>query len=194
MRNHNWPFAKEDMAQAVSVLKDGGIILYPTDTVWGIGCDATNVQAVERIFQIKQRQDSKALIVLADSEAMIARHVAQVPTIAWDIIELATRPTTLILDHARNLAPNLLAPDGSIGIRLTREDFSAQLCFHLRRPIVSTSANISGQPTPKCFRDISNDILRKVDYVAKYRQNDTSTALPSSIIKLSPSGDVKVIR
>ena len=182
------------MAEAVKVLKAGGVILYPTDTVWGLGCDATNAEAVERIYRIKQRQDSKALIVLADSEAMISRYVAEVPEVAWDVIELATRPTTVIFDRGLNLAPNLLAQDGSVGIRLSREAFSSQLCFHLRKPIVSTSANVSGQPSPRIFREIIEEIRQQVDYVVRYRQDDIKPASPSSVIKLGRGGEVKIIR
>ncbi|MBO4730122.1 MAG: threonylcarbamoyl-AMP synthase [Bacteroidaceae bacterium] len=194
MRNKQWPFDKEDMAEAVKVLKAGGVILYPTDTIWGLGCDATNSVAVERIYKIKQRQDSKALIVLANTEAMIANHVSEVPEVAWDIIELATSPTTIVFDQGRNLAPNLLAEDGSVGIRLSREEFSSQLCFHLRKPIVSTSANISGTPAPRIFSEIDEEILRSVDYVVRYRQDDTVAAAPSSIIRLGRGGEVKIIR
>ena len=194
MRNREWSFDKEDMAEAVRVLKAGGVILYPTDTVWGLGCDATNAEAVERIYRIKQRQDSKALIVLADSEAMISRYVAEVPEVAWDVIELATRPTTVIFDLGLNLAPNLLAQDGSVGIRLSREAFSSQLCFHLRKPIVSTSANVSGQPSPRIFREIIEEIRQQVDYVVRYRQDDIKPASPSSVIKLGRGGEVKIIR
>ena len=194
MHNREWPFDKEDMAEAVRVLKAGGVILYPTDTVWGLGCDATNAEAVERIYRIKQRQDSKALIVLADSEAMISRYVAEVPEVAWDVIELATRPTTVIFDRGLNLAPNLLAQDGSVGIRLSREAFSSQLCFHLRKPIVSTSANVSGQPSPRIFREIIEEIRQQVDYVVRYRQDDIKPASPSSVIKLGRGGEVKIIR
>jgi L-threonylcarbamoyladenylate synthase len=194
MRNREWPFDKEDMAEAVRVLKAGGVILYPTDTVWGLGCDATNAEAVERIYRIKQRQDSKALIVLADSEAMISRYVAEVPEVAWDVIELATRPTTVIFDRGLNLAPNLLAQDGSVGIRLSREAFSSQLCFHLRKPVVSTSANVSGQPSPRIFREIIEEIRQQVDYVVRYRQDDIKPASPSSVIKLGRGGEVKIIR
>lgn len=194
MRTPDWPFDKEDMAEAVKVLKAGGIILYPTDTVWGLGCDATNSVAVERIYKIKERQDSKALIVLANSEAMIANHVVEVPEVAWDIIELADKPTTIVFDQGRNLAPNLLGEDGSVAIRLSREEFSSQLCFHLRKPIVSTSANISGAPTPKSFGDIEEKLLSRVDYVVKYRQEEKVAAAPSSIIKLGHGGEVKIIR
>ena len=182
------------MAEAVRVLKAGGVILYPTDTIWGIGCDATNREAVERIYQIKQRQDNKALIVLAGSDAMISRYVAEVPEVAWDVIELATKPTTIIFDRGRSLAPNLLGEDGSVGIRLSREEFSSQLCFHLRKPIVSTSANISGTPTPVSFAEIGKEIRDKVDYIVRYRQHDTTPASPSSIIRLGRGGEVKIIR
>ena len=194
MRTPDWPFDKEDMAEAGKVLKAGGIILYPTDTVWGLGCDATNSVAVERIYKIKERQDSKALIVLANSEAMIANHVVEVPEVAWDIIELADKPTTIVFDQGRNLAPNLLGEDGSVAIRLSREEFSSQLCFHLRKPIVSTSANISGAPTPKSFGDIEEKLLSRVDYVVKYRQEEKVAAAPSSIIKLGRGSEVKIIR
>ena len=194
MRNREWPFDREDMAEAVRVLKAGGVILYPTDTVWGLGCDATNGKAVQRIYEIKQRQDNKALIVLANSEGMIVNHVAEVPEVAWSIVELAVKPTTIIFDQGRNLAPNLLAEDGSVGIRLSREVFSSQLCFHLRKPIVSTSANVSGEPAPRLFREISENIKNKVDYIVRFRQDDGTVATPSSIIKLGSGGEVKIIR
>lgn len=191
---HSFPFDKDDMEQAVKTLREGGIILYPTDTIWGIGCDATNADAVKRVYEIKRRQDSKAMIVLANSDAMIANHVEQAPEVAWDVVTLATNPTTVIFDKGRNLAPNLMAADGSVAFRLTREDFSSQLCFHLRRPIVSTSANISGQPSPKSFGDIADEIIKAVDYVVRYRQDDRTPASPSSIIKIGNKGEVKIIR
>jgi L-threonylcarbamoyladenylate synthase len=191
---HTFPFDKDDMEQAVKTLREGGIILYPTDTIWGIGCDATNADAVKRVYEIKRRQDSKAMIVLANSDAMIANHVEQAPEVAWDVVTLATNPTTVIFDKGRNLAPNLMAADGSVAFRLTREDFSSQLCFHLRRPIVSTSANISGQPSPKSFGDIADEIIKAVDYAVRYRQDDRTPASPSSIIKIGNKGEVKIIR
>jgi L-threonylcarbamoyladenylate synthase len=191
---HTFPFDKDDMEQAVKTLREGGVILYPTDTIWGIGCDATNADAVKRVYEIKRRQDSKAMIVLANSDAMIANHVEQAPEVAWDVVTLATNPTTVIFDKGRNLAPNLMAADGSVAFRLTREDFSSQLCFHLRRPIVSTSANISGQPSPKSFGDIADEIIKAVDYVVRYRQDDRTPASPSSIIKIGNKGEVKIIR
>ncbi len=191
---HTFPFDKDDMEQAVKTLREGGVILYPTDTIWGIGCDATNADAVKRVYEIKRRQDSKAMIVLANSDAMIANHVEQAPEVAWDVVTLATNPTTVIFDKGRNLAPNLMAADGSVAFRLTREDFSSQLCFHLHKPIVSTSANISGQPSPKSFGDIADEIIKAVDYVVRYRQDDRTPASPSSIIKIGNKGEVKIIR
>ena len=186
--------AIEDLQKALEVLRKGGIILYPTDTVWGLGCDATNEEAVEKIYKIKHRADSKALITLVDSEAKVEFYVRQVPSVAWSVIEMSNRPTTIIYDNARNLAPNLLAEDGSVGIRITKETFSKQLCFRFRKAIVSTSANISGKPTAQNFSEISEDIRKAVDYTVKYCQNENKKAQPSSIIKLGAHGEVKIIR
>lgn len=184
----------DDVTAAVAVMRKGGIILYPTDTVWGIGCDATNADAVKRIYELKQRVDSKAMIVLVDSPEMLERHVAEIPEVALQLIDVAIRPTTIIYDRGYGLAPNLLGNGGSIGIRVTSEKFSAALCRRLRRPVVSTSANISGQPSPKLFSEISPEIIDGVDYVAAYRRDDTDPHEPSCIIKLSNSGEVKIIR
>ncbi len=184
----------EDIRRAVDVLRQGGTIIYPTDTVWGIGCDATNPEAVRKVYAIKQREDSKALICLVDSQGRLQRYVRGVPDVAWDIFDLATRPTTIILSNAVNLAPNLLAEDGSIGLRVTAEVFSQTLCYRFQKAIVSTSANISGQPAPQTFADIDPALLRAVDYVCTSRQRDTSRHEPSAIIKLTPSGEVTVIR
>jgi L-threonylcarbamoyladenylate synthase len=184
----------EDIKQALEVLQRGGVILYPTDTIWGIGCDATNPEAVKRVYDIKRRADSKAMLVLVDSDVKVDFYVKDVPEVAWSLIELSTKPLTIIYDGARNLAPNLLAEDGSVGIRVTREAFSKQLCFRFRRAIVSTSANISGEPSPKTFADISEDIKSQVDYIVRYRQGETQNPAPSSIIKLGAGGEVKVIR
>ena len=185
---------RDDVKLALEVLQRGGVILYPTDTVWGLGCDATNEAAVKRIYEIKQRADSKALITLVDSEAKLEYYVSQVPPVAWDVMELNDRPTTIVYDGARNLAANLIADDGSVGIRVTREEFSKELCMRFRRAIVSTSANVSGQPAPQCFVDISQEIIDAVDYVVAYRQKDRRKAKPSTIIKLGAHGEVKVIR
>ncbi|MDD6731342.1 MAG: L-threonylcarbamoyladenylate synthase [Bacteroidales bacterium] len=185
---------RDDIRQAVEVLNRGGIILYPTDTIWGIGCDATNAEAVKRVFEIKQREDAKALITLVDSEAKVQAYVREMPDVAWDLMEVADSPLTIIYDGARNLAPNLLAEDGSVGIRVTHETFSNYLCLRFKRPIVSTSANLSGQPSPRCFADIATEIVAAVDYVCTSRRQETVCPSPSHIIKLGVGGEVKVIR
>ncbi|MGL5937931.1 MAG: L-threonylcarbamoyladenylate synthase [Phocaeicola sp.] len=186
--------AKEEIKVICDVLKKGGVILYPTDTVWGIGCDATNAEAVKRIYDIKQREDSKAMLVLVDNDVKVDFYVSDVPEVAWSLIEFATKPITIIYDGARNLASNLVAADGSIGVRVTQERFSKEICYRYRKAIVSTSANISGTPSPNSFAEISDEIKKSVDYIVKYRQSETSNAKPSSIIKLGKGGEVKVIR
>lgn len=188
------PFSSDDLRQCVETLRNGGVILYPTDTVWGIGCDATNEIAVKRIYEIKQRSDSKAMLVLVDSTARIMNYVDKVPDIAWDLAEISEKPLTIIYPQAKNIAENLLAVDKSIGIRVTAEPFSKKLCEMLRRPIVSTSANINGLPTPKYFCEIDSLIKERVDYIVRYRQNDVTKASPSSIIKVGVNGEVKIIR
>lgn len=174
--------------------EEGGVILYPTDTIWGIGCDATNEDAVRRVYEIKQRQDSKAMLVLVDSSVKVDFYVRDVPEVAWDLIDLADKPLTIIYSGARNLAANLLAEDGSVGIRVTNEDFSKRLCQQFRKAIVSTSANISGQPSPKNFSEISEEVKSAVDYIVGYRQEEISNPKPSSIIKLDKGGVIKIIR
>ena len=185
---------EQDIRNAVEVLRKGGVILYPTDTVWGIGCDATNEEAVARVYKIKQRDDSKALICLVDSDARLQRYVRQVPEVAWQLIDCIVKPTTLILDGAVNLAPNLIAEDGSIGIRITQEAFSHELCYRFQKAIVSTSANISGEPAAQNYRDIDPRIVEQVDYVCWTRRQEHKPHQPSSIIKLGMGGEVKVIR
>lgn len=184
----------QDISEAVSVVKRGGIILYPTDTIWGIGCDATNPEAVARVYAIKQRTDSKALICLLGSDASLNLYVDNVPEVAYDLIEFATKPLTIIYDNARNLAPNLVAEDGSVGIRVTKEEFSQTLCMRCKRALVSTSANISGQPSPASFRDIPAELLAAVDYVCTSRRDEKPQSKPSSIMKLSASNEIKIIR
>ena len=184
----------EDIRTAVETLRQGGLILYPTDTIWGIGCDASNEEAVRRIFRLKQREDSKAMICLVDSADRMQRYLRQVPDVAWDLVEYAEKPLTLILDGAVNLAPSLLAEDGSVGLRVTRENISHELCYRYQRAIVSTSANISGEPSPACFNEISDEIKQGVDYIMRSRQNDLSKGKPSQIIKLGMDGQVKIIR
>lgn len=175
-------------------MREGGVILYPTDTIWGIGCDATNEDAVRRVYEIKQRQDSKAMLVLVDSSVKVDFYVRDVPEVAWDLIDLADKPLTIIYSGARNLAANLLAEDGSVGIRVTNEDFSKRLCQQFHKAIVSTSANISGQPSPKNFSEISEEVKSAVDYIVGYRQEEMSNPKPSSIIKLDKGGVIKIIR
>ena len=184
----------EDLKKACDVLRKGGLILYPTDTIWGIGCDATNEEAVQRVYTLKQRADNKAMLLLLGNEARLESYVQDVPEIAWSLIEVADRPLTLIYPGARNLAPNLIAEDGSVGIRITREEFSRRLCEQFRRPVVSTSANISGQPAPHTFQEIAEEIKQGVDYIVQYRQDDLTAAQPSSIIKLGAGGLFQIIR
>ena len=172
----------------------GGIILYPTDTIWGIGCDATNAEAVQRVYKIKQRADSKALIILTDSEAKVEYYVSEVPETAWQLLDVAVKPLTLIYPGARNLATNLLADDGSIAIRITKEPFSQRLCRQFRKAIVSTSANISGNAAPHNFSEISDEIKNAVDYIVTARRDEIKESLPSSIIKLEADGTIKIIR
>ena len=185
---------EEDIKKAVEVMRQGGVILYPTDTVWGIGCDATNAEAVKKVYAIKQRDDSKALICLVDSDARLQRYVRDVPDVAWQLIDCCDRPTTLILDGAVNLAPNLIAADGSIGIRITQEPFSKELCYRFQKAVVSTSANISGEPAAQNYRDIDPRIIEAVDYVCWSRRQEHQPHQPSSIIKLGRGGEVTIIR
>ena len=184
----------DDIKKALEVLKNGGIILYPTDTIWGIGCDATNEKAVDRIYKIKKREDSKSMLVLMENPALLERYVTEVPEIAWDLVEVATTPLTVIYPGAKNLANNLVSADGGIGIRFTKEAFTTQLLQRFRRPLVSTSANISGEKSPVFFDEISEEIKTQVDYVVEYRQDENIPAQPSSIIKLGPGGQIEIIR
>lgn len=184
----------EDIKKACEVMAAGGLILYPTDTIWGIGCDATNEEAVRRVYELKRRSDHKAMLLLMDSSAKLNYYVQEVPDVAWDLIELADSPLTVIYNGARNVAPNLLAADGSVGIRITQEEFSHKLCERFRKPLVSTSANVSGEPSPANFSEISATIKAGVDYIVRYRQDDLSKAAPSHIIKLGAGGLVKIIR
>lgn len=185
---------QEDIKNACEVMRAGGVILYPTDTIWGIGCDATNEAAVRKVYELKKRTDSKAMLVLIDSTAKLEAYVADVPDIAWDLIEVADKPLTIIYSQGKNLAPNLLAADGSVGIRVTQESFSQSLCAQFRKPLVSTSANISGEPSPANFSEIAEVIRNGVDYIVEYRRDDRSKAAPSSIIKLGEGGLFQLIR
>ena len=184
----------EDIRTAVQTLRQGGLILYPTDTIWGIGCDASNEEAVKRIFRLKRREDSKAMICLVDSANRMQRYLRGVPDVAWDLVEYADKPLTLILDGAVNLAPSLIAEDGSVGLRVTRENISHELCYRFERAVVSTSANISGEPTPQTFDEISEEIKNAVDYVVKYSRQSREKHKPSSIIKMNANGQFTIIR
>lgn len=188
------PQIDEDIKLACEAMKRGGVILYPTDTVWGIGCDATCSEAVKRVFEIKQRSDHKALIVLLGDVGLLSQYVDDVPEIAYDLIDVAVKPLTIVYDQAVGLAPELLGVDGSVGIRVTTEEFSRKLCRAYRRPIVSTSANVSGAVTPSMFSQISDEIKQKMDYIVQSRRNDAEPHAPSSVIKLGKDGTVKIIR
>lgn len=185
---------KEEVSNAARVLRSGGVILYPTDTVWGIGCDATNEAAVRRVFDIKRRSDSKALICLVDSPFRLKAYVRAISDVTWDLMELATRPLTLIHDGALGLAPSVLADDGSVAMRVTQEEFSHELCYRFQRPIVSTSANLSGEPAPGCFDDISEALRGAVDYVVNYNRRSKQRHRPSTIIRIRPNGSFTIVR
>lgn len=187
-------FFETEVEKALEVLRCGGVILYPTDTIWGIGCDATNENAVRRIYEIKNREDSKSMIILVADEREILQHVAAPDLAVFDFLQEQTRPTTIIFEHAVGLPRNLIADDGSVAIRIARDEFCRHLIKRLRKPIVSTSANISGQPSPKNFAEVSEEIQRGVDYVVKWRQDDTTIAAPSQIIKWNNDGTRVVIR
>lgn len=187
-------FDKEDLEAALEVLRKGGVIVYPTDTVWGIGCDATNDEACKKIYQLKKRADSKSMLLLVSDYAQLERTVKYVPEAAEMLIEAAVRPLTIIYDHPVGVANSLLASDGSVGIRIANDKFVQTLCRKLRKPIVSTSANLSGEPAARNFKEISAEILNGADYVVNFRRNENCTPSPSNIIKVADNGVIKVIR
>lgn len=194
-------YDKADLDQAVEVLRAGGIIVYPTDTIWGIGCDATNAEAVRKVYALKQREDSKSMLVLLDAPGKLQGYVRDIPEAAWMLLEASepeadsdSKPLTIIYPNARNLASNLIAEDGSIGIRITSELFSKALCERLKRPIVSTSANISGHPSARFYHEIEQEILDGADYICRFRREDDTPHQPSSIIKLDANGTFQIIR
>lgn len=184
---------KSELQNALNVIRSGGIILYPTDTVWGIGCDATNDAAIEKIFALKKRNEEKSMIALLDTENKLQRYVKDVPDIAWQLIEFADKPLTIIYDNGLNVSKHLIASDQSLAIRITKDPFCRQLIYNLGKPLVSTSANISGSPTPGSFNEITSEVLTGVDYVVNLRQNQKNV-LPSSIIKLNNKGHIQIIR
>ena len=185
---------REDINQALEILKNGGLILYPTDTIWGIGCDATNAEAVEKVFALKGRDKNKTMLVLLHNDNQLASYVREIPEVAYELIEATDRPLTIIYSDAKNLAPNAIAEDGSIGIRVVNHPFCQQLLQRFRKPIISTSANISGQPTATNFDEISEEIKNGVDYIVKFDQQNLAKGKPSIIMKLDPSGKFDFIR
>lgn len=184
---------REEVRKSAEILKEGGIILYPTDTIWGIGCDAANPVAVQRIYDLKQRPDTKSMLVLTDNVGKLASYV-DVPDVVYDLLEVNDSPMTIIYPNARNLAANLIGPDRTLGIRVTQEAFSAALCYRFGKPIVSTSANVAGAASPRCFSEISEEIRAGVDYVVRYRQAEKQTASPSSILKIGMGGEIEILR
>lgn len=194
MKEEQFVYAKEDLQAALEALQRGELILYPTDTIWGIGCDATNPDAVKKVYALKRREDAKALISIVDTNAKLQALMDEVPELAYDLTDLATEPLTIIYPNVRGLAPNLLAEDGSAGIRVCDEPFCRALCQRFRKPIVSTSANISGEPAPRFFSEISSEITEAVDYVVKYRQEDNRPRSASKIMKLNADGTFVLIR
>ena len=182
-----------EVHKAFEIIQQGGIILYPTDTVWGIGCDATNVEAVKKIYALKQREESKSMIVLMNGEKMMYNVFKQIPDVAWEIWDLSEKPTTLILDNPTNVAANIIGEDKTLGVRIVKESFCFKLMERMKKPLVSTSANISGMFTPKSFKEISSEIIKGVDYVVNL-QRDKICDKPSTIIKLSLDNQVKIIR
>lgn len=182
-----------EVHHAFEVIKNGGIILYPTDTVWGIGCDASNPEAIQKIYALKQREETKSMIVLMNGDRMLYNVFKEIPEVAWQILDLSDKPTTLILDNPRNVAPNIIAENNTLGMRLVKEPFCYKLMERMKKPLVSTSANISGQPTPKSFKEIAPEIIKGVDYVVNLH-HDKICDKPSTIIQLTNDNQVKIIR
>jgi len=183
-----------EIKNAVKILKSGGTILYPTDTIWGIGCDPTNPEAIKKIFRIKQREDTKSMLVLVNSIHMLSNYLRQLPDLAEKLIEITDKPLTIIYDEAINLAANLISDDGSIGIRLSKDEFNQRLIYSFKKPVVSTSANITGEKPPRFFSEIDRRIKDNVDYIVNLKQNEKKTARPSGIIRIKSNGEIKVIR
>ena len=184
---------RDDIRNAIETMRNGGVILYPTDTIWGLGCDATMEDAVQRIFRIKKREEGKSMLCLVDAPGRLNSYV-DIPDMTWDLLEAAQRPMTIIYPHARNIAPSLIAEDGSAGFRICNDAFCARLCQALRHPIVSTSANISGQSSARFFDEIVEDVKKNVDYIVNYRQKDRTPAKASSIVKLGTNNEIQIIR
>lgn len=185
---------KDEVARALKVLQEGGTILYPTDTIWGVGCDATNTEAVEKIYKLKQRNEAKSMIILVDTENKLESYISEVNPLAYELIEYAENPLTLVMPGAKNVSPALIGSDGSVGIRVSKHPFCQQLIQRLRKPLVSTSANISGKPSPQYFAQIASEIIGGVDYVVDIDQQDMEIKTPSTIMRLAPNGSFEFIR
>lgn len=185
---------RDEVGKALKIVQEGGIILYPTDTIWGIGCDATNTEAVKKIFKLKQRDEAKSMIILLDTENKLESYVREVPSIAYDLIEYAENPLTLVMPGAKNISPALISEDSSVGIRVAKHDFCQQLIQRLRKPLVSTSANVSGKPSPQNFGQIDQEIIDGVDYVVDLEQHSFELKKPSTIMRLQPDGRFEFIR
>lgn len=185
---------QDEIVKALNVLRNGGVILYPTDTVWGIGCDATNEEAVKKVFEIKNRPSNKSLVVLVDNDVKVEQHFKEVHEVAWQLFDSAEEPLTVVLNNPIGIAPSAIAEDNTLAIRICKDEFCKRLIQQFKRPIISTSANISGTPTPTIFKEITPDILGAVDYVVTLRQQETTKAKPSSIIKLGVNGEISIIR
>jgi L-threonylcarbamoyladenylate synthase len=184
----------EDIRESLTALRNGGVILYPTDTIWGLGCDATNSAAIEKIFRIKSRIATKSLLILVSNIQMAGRYVTEIPEIVYELTEVSDTPLTIIYPGGKNLAEGVCAEDGSVGIRICHDDFCNELIGRFRKPIVSTSANFSGKPSPEHFGDIDKELIKGVEYVVKYRQNDRQAASASPVIKIDVNGTFKIIR
>lgn len=185
---------RDEVVKALKVLQEGGIILYPTDTIWGIGCDATNTDAIKKIYALKQRDEAKSMIILLDTENKLESYIQEVPAIAYDLLEYAENPLTLVMPGARNISPALISADGCVGVRVAKHDFCQQLIQRLRKPLVSTSANISGRPSPQNFGEIEQEVIDGVDYVVDLEQHDLQQKKPSTIMRLNPDGRFEFIR
>jgi len=185
---------QNDIKKALEVLKNGGVVLYPTDTIWGLGCDATNPEALNRIYEIKNQEDPENMVVLMENPALLERYIVEVPDVAWDLVEISTTPLTIIFPGAKNLPANLIAGDGSIGIRFTKEEFTSRLLQRFRRPLVSAPANISGENSPAFFDEISEEVKEQADYIVEYGRDDIMPAQPMGIIRLGPGGQIDIIR
>jgi L-threonylcarbamoyladenylate synthase len=185
---------KDEVAKALKIVQDGGIILYPTDTIWGIGCDATNTEAVQKIYRLKQRDETKSMIILLDTDNKLPSYISDVPDLAYDLMEFAENPLTLVMPGAKNISPALISSDGSIGVRVSGHPFCQQLIQRLRKPLVSTSANISGKPSPQYYSQINQEIIDGVDYVVDIDQHSMEIKNPSTIMRLAPNGSFEFIR